>query len=181
MHRLASMISLSLLILPATAPMIQGIISAARTASMSRNSPRARDAIGLWRVSESQGSNKSASRFVSVAPYRKCRSQSDRAGNDRCKAHRASPVKNSQLIGLMQVLHRRPTFISTSDLASVTFGPICARSSAAFSTTRNSSSGADPARLRPSSPRQAMNGSITGLLSSGSRTLMDTTLACFAG
>ena len=68
------LMSFSLLILPSTGPVLQGSVSAARTASISRSRPRANDPMALPSAWTSQGSSSVDSRPTRMSWNRRARS-----------------------------------------------------------------------------------------------------------
>ena len=94
------LMSLSLLILPSTGPVLQGSVNAARTASISRMRPRAKEPMALPSAWVSHGSSSVASRLTRMSWNRRARSAASAIAGEAARTastKRASSERSASL------------------------------------------------------------------------------------
>ncbi len=98
--------SLSLLILPSTGPVLQGNVNAARTASMSRRRPRANELIALSSASVSHGSSALISRPTRILWNRRVRSAACAISGDAARTASTNRASSPWRVSLGAVRSR---------------------------------------------------------------------------
>jgi hypothetical protein len=98
--------SLSLLILPSTGPVLQGNVNAARTASMSRRRPRANEPIALSSASVSHGSSALISRPTRILWNRRVRSAACAISGDAARTASTNRASSPWRVSLGAVRSR---------------------------------------------------------------------------